>query len=88
MDETPGALTQLVISAEQTRTNTPTTNRYNLFMKHLLENISKKNIPVDKIFLDIAEAVCAENNESQRLSCKNGLPRDRKIFLNEILPGM
>lgn len=64
------------------------TSNDNLFMKHLLENISRKNVNLIDVFNKITENVYLERHRRQRPWSINGLSDHKPIYFNRVVRSM
>ena len=70
------AFVQFACSANETADD-------DLFFKHLLRNIDRKNVPIPKLFNDIAEDVYYQRRRKQRPFYQNGLSNGNSVYLNQ-----
>lgn len=55
-----------------------------LFNKHLLRNIDRGNVSIDKLFQNIGENVYRQRRRQLRPYFTSGLAEDEPIYLNEV----
>jgi hypothetical protein len=76
---------QFACDSDQTVNGILETDRNSLFTKHLLKNITKKNVDVTEIFRCISDDVYRESNQKQKPLSMNGLHQLREIYLNAVI---
>ena len=78
---------QFACDGSQVRDDVRETDRINLYTKHLLKNIIKKNVDVREMFRQITDDVYRESNEKQKPLSMNGLREYPNVYFNEVLIG-
>ncbi|CAF3256240.1 unnamed protein product [Rotaria socialis] len=79
-----GAFVQLICTAKQTDRTDQATNTDNVFNKHLIKTLTRKDVDITNIFQDIAMDVQQESNQTRQILFMHGLLSGGKIFLNKV----
>lgn len=77
IDAPSGAFIQFACAANQT-TNT------DLFIKHLLKNITQENVDISDMFNRVSNDVYRESNGKQRPLSINRIPTKKQVYFNPL----
>jgi hypothetical protein len=84
----PEVFIQFACAADQTASGVGDTGRNCLFAKHLLSNITEKNVDIAEVFRRISDSVCQKSKHEQQPLSMNGLNKYNTVYLNEVTSGM
>lgn len=83
----PGMFMQFACAVNEMISIVGDTGRNCLFAKHLLRNITKKNVDIAEVFRHISDDVYEESKHKQKPLSVNGLNEFNKVYLNEVTSG-
>jgi hypothetical protein len=77
-----GAVIQFNCDVNETVEYSSNAEGNNLFTKHLMKSIGRKNVDIRDIFQSVVDGVYEKSNRKQRPLTMNALPQDRQVYLN------